>query len=169
MPAIEKFARIFAITVPAFFPREKPISRNAKPACMNITRQPATITHVELMPTLVAGGFAGMLNVSASAELGSTSAASIARAPMRTALFLATAPRDRLFIGVFLLLRHAARRTGISVLRKLGAGSPRVFIPMSKICRAGSDVWSSEALQSGVPHARREHLAGRQHRPRRTQ
>ncbi len=51
MPAIEKFARIFAITVPAFFPREKPISRNAKPACMNITRQPATITQVELMPT----------------------------------------------------------------------------------------------------------------------
>jgi hypothetical protein len=38
--AIEKFVRIFAITVPAFFPRENPISRNAKPACMNITRQP---------------------------------------------------------------------------------------------------------------------------------
>src|SRR3954447_19152007 len=101
MPAIEKFARIFAITVPAFFPREKPISRNAKPACMNITKQPATITQVELMPTLGAGGFAGGVNVSASAELGSTSAASTARAPRRTALFLATAPRVRLFIGVF--------------------------------------------------------------------
>ena len=36
--AIEKFVRIFATTVPAFLPREKPISRNAKPACMNITR-----------------------------------------------------------------------------------------------------------------------------------
>ena len=35
--AIEKFVRIFATTVPAFLPREKPISRNAKPACMNIT------------------------------------------------------------------------------------------------------------------------------------
>src|SRR3954468_24561286 len=149
MPAIEKFARILAMIVPAFFPREKPISRNAKPACMNITKQPATITQVELMPTLGAGGFAGGVNVSASAELGSTSAASTARAPMRTALFLATAPRVRLFIGVFLLLRHAGRRTGISVLRKLGAGRRRVFIPVSKICRAGHDVWSNAALPSG--------------------
>src|SRR5437764_13419479 len=87
MPAIEKFARIFAITVPAFFPREKPISRNAKPACMNITRHPATITQVELMPTLGAS-LSGGVNVSASAELGSTSAASATSAPARTALFL---------------------------------------------------------------------------------
>ena len=35
--AIEKFVRIFATTAPAFLPREKPISRKAKPACMNIT------------------------------------------------------------------------------------------------------------------------------------
>src|SRR3954451_10594345 len=38
------------MTVPAFFAREKPISRNAKPACMNMTRQPATITQIELIP-----------------------------------------------------------------------------------------------------------------------
>src|SRR3954467_2983513 len=100
MPAIEKFVRIFAITVPAFLPRLKPISRNAKPACMNITRQPATITQVELMPTLSAS-FPGGVNVSARAELGSTSAARTASALARTALFLATAPRVRLFIGVF--------------------------------------------------------------------
>src|SRR3954469_19769588 len=50
-PAIEKFVRIFAITVPAFLARENPISRNAKPACMNITKQPATITQIELIPT----------------------------------------------------------------------------------------------------------------------
>ena len=49
--AIEKFVRIFATTVPAFLPREKPISRNANPACMNITRQPAMITHIVLIPT----------------------------------------------------------------------------------------------------------------------
>jgi hypothetical protein len=42
--------RIFAITVPAFLPREKPISRKAKPACMNITRMPATSTQMELIP-----------------------------------------------------------------------------------------------------------------------
>src|SRR3954451_12675385 len=50
MPAIEKFVRIFAITVPAFFARENPISRNANPACMNITKQAATITQIELIP-----------------------------------------------------------------------------------------------------------------------
>ena len=42
--AIEKFIRIFATIVPAFLPRENPISRNAKPACMNMTSTPATTT-----------------------------------------------------------------------------------------------------------------------------
>src|ERR1700716_2810130 len=50
--AIEKFVRIFATTVPAFFAREKPISRNANPACMNMTSEPATITQVVFTPTL---------------------------------------------------------------------------------------------------------------------
>src|SRR4051795_6150389 len=101
IPAIEKLVTILAMTVPAFLPREKPISRNAKPACMNMTRQPATITQVELMPT-VSGSLPAPAasNVSASAEAGSTSAASTASALMRTALLLATAPRDRLFMGV---------------------------------------------------------------------
>src|SRR5258707_15185450 len=36
--------------VPAFLARENPISRNAKPACMNMTKQPATITQIELIP-----------------------------------------------------------------------------------------------------------------------
>ncbi len=49
--AIEKFVRIFATIVPAFFWLEKPISRNMKPHCMNITTMPATITHSELKPT----------------------------------------------------------------------------------------------------------------------
>ena len=48
---IEKFVRTLATTVPAFFWREKPISRNMKPACMNITTMPATMTHSELKPT----------------------------------------------------------------------------------------------------------------------
>ena len=38
--AIEKLIRIFATTVPAFFAREKPISRKANPACMNMTSTP---------------------------------------------------------------------------------------------------------------------------------
>ncbi len=49
--AMPKLVRIFATTVPAFLALEKPISRKAKPACMNITRQPARITHIVLMPT----------------------------------------------------------------------------------------------------------------------
>src|SRR4051795_781202 len=36
----------FATPAPAFFIREKPISSSRKPACMNITRMAATITHV---------------------------------------------------------------------------------------------------------------------------
>ena len=49
--AIEKLTRIFATIVPAFLPREKPISRKAKPACMNITSRPATTTQSVLMAT----------------------------------------------------------------------------------------------------------------------
>src|SRR5919197_6277341 len=49
--AIEKLVRIFATTVPAFLARENPISKKAKPACMNITSEPATITQMVLMPT----------------------------------------------------------------------------------------------------------------------
>ena len=52
--AIEKFARIFATTVPAFLPREKPISRNAKPACMNITSRAATSTQIALIASSAA-------------------------------------------------------------------------------------------------------------------
>src|SRR4051794_21732015 len=52
MAQIEKLVRIFATTVPAFFCRENPISRNAKPACMNMTSTPATITQVVLSPEL---------------------------------------------------------------------------------------------------------------------
>ena len=44
--------RIFATTVPAFLPREKPISRKAKPACMKNTSSPATTTQIELIATL---------------------------------------------------------------------------------------------------------------------
>ena len=49
--AIEKFVQIFATTVPAFLPREKPISRNMKPSCMKITSTAAITTHSVLMPT----------------------------------------------------------------------------------------------------------------------
>src|SRR3954451_24145721 len=64
MAAIEKFARIFATMVPAFFWRLKPISRKANPACMNMTRTPATITQMVSMPTagLMAANMEGSLD-----------------------------------------------------------------------------------------------------------
>src|SRR4051812_33322940 len=43
---IEKRMRILGTPAPGFFMREKPILRNANPACMNITSTPATITQV---------------------------------------------------------------------------------------------------------------------------
>src|SRR3954451_17612016 len=117
MAAIEKFARTFAITVPAFLPRLKPISRNAKPACMNITSTPATITQVELMPTVSASFPAPAASkVSARALPGRTSAMRAAAAPMPSGhLLRATAPRVRLFIWVFppveaRLLAHGDQR-----------------------------------------------------------
>src|SRR3954465_12750621 len=83
--AIEKFVRIFATTVPAFLPREKPISKNAKPACMNMTRQAATITHRELMPTDCGRPFASQ--VSASAVAGRARATSAPKGSARTSVF----------------------------------------------------------------------------------
>ena len=35
----------------AFLARVKPVSTRAKPACMNMTRKPATSSHVKLMPS----------------------------------------------------------------------------------------------------------------------
>ena len=71
-PAIEKFVRIFATTVPAFFARENPISRNAKPACMNTTSRAATITQIELIATLSASTpLLAASSVSACATAGS--------------------------------------------------------------------------------------------------
>ena len=77
--AIEKFVRILATTVPAFLPREKPISRKAKPACMNMTKQPATITHIELIPTESGNPLPAASKVSAMAAAGSTSRATSAQ------------------------------------------------------------------------------------------
>ncbi len=59
-------------SVPAFLPREKPISRNAKPACMNITSTAATITHIELIPTEFTSVIPVASNESAEATAGSS-------------------------------------------------------------------------------------------------
>ena len=73
------------MTVPAFLPREKPISRNAKPACMNITKQPATITQIELMPTESGSPLPAASKVSARAAAGASSTSTALSASARTA------------------------------------------------------------------------------------
>src|SRR4051812_34079798 len=111
MAAIEKFVRIFATTVPAFLPREKPISRNAKPACMNITRQAATITQIELMPTLWGRPLAS--KVSARAAAGRTSATSPAMGTARASFLYVIESRPPRVSG-------APRRIGAGGLTHIG-------------------------------------------------
>ena len=101
------------MTVPAFLPREKPISRNAKPACMNITKQPATITQIELMPTESGSPLPAASNVSAMAAAGSTSRAN---SPNITARATGTS--------------HGSSWS--SAPRSLFAARRRVFRPVSK-------------------------------------
>jgi hypothetical protein len=101
---MEKFTRIFAITVPAFLPRTKPISRKAKPACMNITRMPATSTHTELM-AIELGSLAcsANCNVPPSANAAAGAAKTAARpAPTPTVqrVLLIDPPRPNTMRGV---------------------------------------------------------------------
>ena len=112
--AIEKFVRILATTVPAFLPREKPISRKAKPACMNMTKQPATITQSELMPTESGSPLPAASNVSAMAAAGSTSRAN---RPNRTARVIGVRRMDP---------------PGSSAPRSLLVARRSVFRPVSK-------------------------------------
>src|SRR5882762_6602711 len=51
MPYTMKF---IVIVCAAFFARVKPVSTRAKPACMNITRKPATSVQTKLMATVLA-------------------------------------------------------------------------------------------------------------------
>ena len=93
--AIEKFVRIFAITVPAFLALEKPISRNAKPACMKNTKQAATITHSELIPTVFE-------SPPSMASCRSPSAPNAAEGRTSNAPSPANSPRYLRFISVYL-------------------------------------------------------------------
>src|SRR2546428_10831966 len=46
--------KFMAMVCGAFFARVKPVSTSAKPACMNITRKPATSVQTKLMATVLA-------------------------------------------------------------------------------------------------------------------
>src|SRR2546426_2453615 len=51
MPYTMKF---IVMVCAAFFARVKPVSTSARPACMNITRNPATSVQTKLMATVLA-------------------------------------------------------------------------------------------------------------------
>ena len=93
-PAIEKFVKILATTVPAFLPREKPISRNAKPACMNITKQAATTSQSVLIAADCGKGprVPSWRIVSASALAGTMSAAKTPSGTARTSILRVMRP-----------------------------------------------------------------------------
>ena len=71
---IDRLMRIFPITAPAFFMRERPTSSIAKPACMNRTRTAATTTQT----WLVANATSLTVGSAAKAAVGDASSASIA-------------------------------------------------------------------------------------------
>src|SRR5215212_10474842 len=92
--AIEKFVRIFATTVPAFFARENPISRKAKPACIQITSRAATTTQIELIATLSGSApLPAASSVSAYAAPGSAAQASAAPSSAAPVLLRISPPR----------------------------------------------------------------------------
>src|SRR5256885_4537125 len=108
--------RIFATPAPAFFMREKPISSRANPACMNITRTPATITQV----VSTADAVSDRLGPAAAAATGTPSSAASAPAHTRpTSLLLAgvgaAAPVARLIMDC-LLVAPAVRAPPAGVL-----------------------------------------------------
>ena len=126
-PAIEKFVRIFATTVPAFFARENPISRNAKPACIQITSSAATTTQIELIATL--SGNTPLLaasSVSALATAGSAAQASATPSSAAPLLLLIGPPRPE------------------TIRLEWSGEKPRgVFVPVSKIRGRGFSIRSS--------------------------
>src|SRR3954454_2669166 len=99
MEAMERLVRILATPRPAFLAREKPISRNAKPACMNITSTAATTTHIVFTLDTVSPSDGPS---AANAAPGRARRASKAGGPARRSLV------DIGFLLVKKLRRHAA-------------------------------------------------------------
>src|SRR5436190_11034338 len=118
--AIEKLVRIFATTVPAFLPREKPISSSAKPACIQITSSAATTTQIELIGTL-----SGRTPCENASEVSAYAPAGASSAPA-----IAPPSANRIFRNVI-----GPPRSGITS-RSVGADRAGVFGPVSKVLRS---------------------------------
>ncbi len=84
MKAIAKFMRIFATIVPAFFPREKPISSSRNPGWNSSTSTAASSTkRVSRSATLAGSGVAGAASAEAEGTAESRSAPPPSRAVRR--------------------------------------------------------------------------------------
>src|SRR6478672_13838331 len=75
---------------PAFLERVNPVSTNAKPACMNMTRNPASSVHTKLIDVDVAAVCVATESIFAAAADCASSATGDASKPVTaiTALFL---------------------------------------------------------------------------------
>src|SRR6266568_4538910 len=72
MPYTMKF---IVMVCAAFFARVKPVSTSAKPACMNITRKPATSVQTKLIATVLAADASAVALRSESGAAGAACAA----------------------------------------------------------------------------------------------
>src|SRR5918998_2319053 len=110
--AMARLIRIFATTLPTFFIREKPTSSIANPACMNSTRQAATMTHT----------------VSIASERSATVGPSCASARAGSA-----STSSRMVVVNNTSLRKGALLSGyVHYEHSLGTGSRMVFSRMYK-------------------------------------
>src|SRR6267142_1314107 len=95
MPYTMKF---IVIVCAAFFARVKPVSTSAKPACMNITRKPATSVQTKLTDVLVSA-----TALATSSIFGGAASAASATAGMRNTAASSVSVRVH-FIEVMVLL-----------------------------------------------------------------
>jgi hypothetical protein len=145
--AMPKLVRIFATTVPAFLALEKPISRKAKPACMNITSEPARITQIVLMPT-------DWSSLPAIALLRSVASANAV--PGMASRASATSGNNARYL---LLIRVPPRPTGhhgpaVAVSRpdgKVGASNREVLSPVSRLLPRALYRWSNPPASARGP------------------
>ncbi len=81
----------------AFLARVKPVSTMANPACMNITRNPATRVHTKLMATVfaAAAAFAAFSSESTGSAAGAVGTPCAARTSGQTTAINSARPTER--------------------------------------------------------------------------
>ena len=84
--------KFMVIVWPAFLERVNPVSTSAKPACMNITRNPATSVHTKLIDVELAAVCVATESILAPAAACANSATGDASKPVTTSTALLLKP-----------------------------------------------------------------------------